>query len=58
MKESDEMSSSNVEITSETEGKAENEMKKSAKSARSVPTEVTVNLMSDEKLCSVNEVNS
>ena len=31
-------------------------MKKRAKSARSVPTEATVNLARDKKLCSVNEV--
>ena len=55
LKESDEMWSSNVEFTSETEEKAEKEMKKSAKSARNVPTEVTVNLVSNKKLCSVNE---
>ena len=56
LKESDEMWSSIVEFISETEEKAEKEMKKSAKSARSVPTEATVNLMNDKKLCSVNEV--
>ena len=38
------MWSSIVEFTSETKQKAEKEMKESAKSARSVPTEVTVNL--------------
>ena len=56
LKESDEMWSSIVEFTSETEEKAEKEMKKSAQSARSVPTEATVNMVSDKKFCSVNEV--
>ena len=56
LKESDEMCFSIIEYTSETEEKAEKEIKKSAKSARSVPTEATVNLVSDKKLCSVNEV--
>ena len=51
--ESDEMWSNIVELTSETEEKAEKEMRKSA---RSVPTEATVNLVSDKKLCSVNEI--
>ena len=53
---SDEMWSSIDEFTSETEEKAKEEMKKSAKSSRSVPTEATVNLVSGKKLCSVNEV--
>ena len=53
LKESDEMWSNIVEFTSETEEKAEKEMKKSA---RSVPNEETVNLVSGKKLCSVNEV--
>ena len=56
LKESDEMWSTIVEFTSKTEEKADKEMKKSAKSARSAPTEATVNLVSDKKLCSVNEV--
>ena len=55
LKESDEMLSSIVKFTSEIE-KTEKEMKKSAKSARSVPAETTVNLVTDKKLCSVNEV--
>ena len=55
-KESDKMWSNIVEFTSETEEKSEKKMKKSAKSARSVPTKATVNLVSDKKLCSVNEV--
>ena len=50
------MWSSIVEFTSKKEEKAEREVKKSAKSARSVPTEATVNLVSDKKLCSVNKV--
>ena len=50
------MWSSNVEFTSKTEEKAEKEMKKSAKSTRSVSTKVTVNLVSDKKFCSFNEV--
>ena len=53
LKESDEMWSNIGEFTSKTEEKAERKMKKSA---RSVPTETTVNLVSDKKLCSVNEV--
>ena len=56
LKESDEMWSSNVEFTSETEEKEEKEMKKSAKLTKRVLTEVTVNLVSDKKLCSINEV--
>ena len=56
LKESDEMWSNIVEFTSETEEKAGKEMKKGVKSARSVSTEATVNLVSDKKLCSVNEV--
>ena len=55
-KESNEMWFSNVEFTHETEEKAEKEMKKRAKSTRSVPTEVIVNLVSDKKICSLNEV--
>ena len=56
LKESDEMWSSNVEFTSEAEEKAGKEMKKRAKFTKSVLTEITVNLVSDKKLCSVKEV--
>ena len=55
MKKSDEMWSSNVEFASETEEKAEKEMKKSSK-FKSVPAEVTVNFLSDKKLSSFNKV--
>ena len=47
LEEYDQMWRSNVEFPSETEEKAKKEMKKSAKSTKSVPTEVTVNLVSD-----------